>query len=122
MKQTEFEKQDREVIDLVNRGGPTVVADEGEQIPEGELLQEGKKSIQEDWEVRRQEMVRSIRREKRKQAGVLTLGVLGCGAYAAVMLAMLLLPQIVDLMAIIGIGGAACVAAVKIDRYRRCWG
>lgn len=120
MSQIEFEKNDQEVIEMVNRSATPEAVLQAEQIADAITEPVPDESSDTDKEEQASAMVEKMERmylRKKKMRYFLTVAL--CFVIAAILIILLYMPFLMVWVVNIGILCCGMVAAVAVDRYVR---
>ena len=120
MSQIEFEKNDQEVIEMVNRSATPEAVLQAEQIADAITEPVPDEISDTDKEEQASAMVEEMERmylRKKKMRYLLTVAL--CFVITAVLIILLYMPFLMVWVVNIGVLGCGMVAAVAVDRYVR---
>lgn len=120
MSQMEFEKNDQEVIEMVNRSATPEAVLQAEQIADAitEPVPDEISDIDKDEQASAMvEKMERMYRRKKTMRYILTVAL--CVVIAAVLIILLYMPFLMVWVVNIGVLGCGMVAAVAVDRYVR---
>lgn len=120
MSQIEFEKNDQEVIEMVNRSATPEAVLQAEQIADAITDSVPDENSDTDKEEQSSAMVEKMERmylRKKKMRYLLTVTL--CFVITAMLIILLYMPFLMVWVVNIGILGCGMVAAVAVDRYVR---